>query len=87
MEIEEWTQNCIQQIIDEEYFVDSSKWVAKFITKNSNMTVQPHEALRIMKENMGMKYKKITKASVHLNSSTNLILRQQWAVEYFNLWK
>ena len=51
------------------------------------MKVKPHETLKIMKENLDMSFKKVVKASVHINSTQNLVLRQQWALEFFKLWK
>ena len=84
---EDWIQSCIEKLIEEDYFIDSSKLAAEFITAQSTEKVLPHETLKVMKHNMGMKYKKVTKASVHLNSTTNLILRQQWALQYIDLFK
>ena len=72
--------------MEEEYFLDSSKTVADFISHDNDFKVLPHEAYKVMKHNMGMKYKKVTQASIHLNSTANLILRQQWARDYMNLW-
>ena len=66
---EDWIQSCIENIMEKEYFIDSSTLVAEFITDHGPEKVLPHETYKVMKHNMGMKYKKITKASIHLNST------------------
>ena len=38
-----------------------------------------------MARDMGMRYRKIIKASYHANSTWNLILRQQWALKFVEL--
>ena len=37
-----------------------------------------------MREELGMRYKKILSASIHSNSVKNLVLRQQFALEFLN---
>ena len=38
-----------------------------------------------MKRDLGMRYKKVVHVSVHANSAKNLVLRQQFALEYIRL--
>ena len=41
----------------------------------------------VMTKEMGMSYRKILKASYHSNSNQNLILRQQWALKFLEMWE
>ena len=41
--------------------------------------------MKVMKEVIGMKYKKVEKLPLHLNTPRNLILRQQWAMRFVKL--
>lgn len=36
----------------------------------------------VMKEELGMSYRKIKTVSLHSNSEKNLVLRQRWAIEF-----
>ena len=38
-----------------------------------------------MKKDLGMRFKKVVHVSVHANSPKNLVLRQQFAIEYLKL--
>ena len=39
-----------------------------------------------MRDKLGMKYKRVKRASIHCNSEKNLVLRQLFAIELFKLW-
>ena len=41
------------------------------------------EVRSVMKEELGMSYRKIVTVSLHSNSEKNLVLRQHWAMEFF----
>lgn len=41
------------------------------------------EVRSVMKEELGMSYRKIVTVSLHSNSEKNLVLRQRWAMEFF----
>ena len=38
-----------------------------------------------MKQDLGLKFKKVKNIPQHANSTTNLVLRQQWALLYLDL--
>lgn len=40
---------------------------------------------KVMKKDLGMKFRKVQKVPLHLNSDRNIILRQQWAIKYLEL--
>ena len=46
---------------------------------------KPHIVAAVMKENMGMRYRRIKQISMKQNSEQNLLLRQQWALIYMGL--
>ena len=39
----------------------------------------------VIKEELGMRYRKIKTVSLHSNSEKNLVLRQRWAIEFLRL--
>ena len=39
----------------------------------------------MMKEELGMRFRKIKTVSLHSNSEKNLVLRQRWAIEFLAL--
>ena len=39
----------------------------------------------VMKEDLGMRFRKIKTVSLHSNSEKNLVLRQRWAIEFLAL--
>ena len=39
----------------------------------------------VMKQELGMSYRKILDGALHSNSEKNLVLRQRWALEFLNL--
>ena len=41
-----------------------------------------HEVCKVLKEDFHMKYHRVVKATPHLNTVRNRILRQQWVKEY-----
>ena len=54
--------------------------VHKLITDKHGPIVKPWGVKRIMKDEMGMKYKRIAPIALKANSPRNLILRQQFAL-------
>ena len=47
---------------------------------------KPREIGKIMRKDLGMKFKKVKQMSIHANSERNLVLRQQWTIEFLKLW-
>ncbi len=47
--------------------------------------VKCHEVARVLKDELGMRYRRIQNVPLYLNSRRNLILRQQWALKYLEL--
>ena len=55
--------------------IDSVEQVKKDINRDHAFAVKEAEVLDVMKNGMGMRFRKIVKASLHLNTSRNQILR------------
>ena len=66
--------------------INSAKWLQQELKTHLDLEVKLHEVKSILKEDLGMKFRKIKKSSLHLNSEQNLILRQEWAVRFLKLW-
>ena len=45
------------------------------------------EIIEVMRGELGMRYRRITAASLHDNSLRNLVLRQQFALEFLRQWQ
>ena len=50
------------------------------------LEIKLHVVRDVMRNDMGMRYRKIVKASLRINSTRNLILRQEWAKRFIALW-
>ena len=57
------------------------------LRENVNIIAKPHEVRKIMKDTLGMSYRKIKFMSIHTNSEKNLVLRQRFAIEFLELMK
>ena len=59
----DWIEEKIRELIGYNNFLDSSKAVAKWLSEQYNETIRPYETYNVMKDQMGMKYRKIVKAT------------------------
>ena len=66
--------------------IDSVKQVQAGIESDLGLRIKGHVIREVMLHDMGMRYRKIVKASLRLNSTRNLILRQEWAKRFIGLW-
>ena len=55
--------------------IESTEAVIKILKDNVNITAKPYEVRKIMRETLGMSYRKIKPMSIHTNSEKNLVLR------------
>ena len=56
-------------------FIDSTMYVCQKIKQSRNIEVKPWEARKLMVNSLGMRYRKVRPASLHMNSEKNLVLR------------
>ena len=54
----------------------------QIVTKQHKITSTVTEVRSVMKQELGMSYRKITTVSLHSNSEKNLVLRQRWSLEF-----
>lgn len=66
-------------------FIDSSKAVRYALNESTGIDAKEHEIKMVMREDLGMRYRKIVPISVHGNSEKNLVLRQQFALKLIQL--
>ena len=59
----------------------------KILKEKVNLKVKNKDIITIMKEKLGMSYRKIKPMSLHANSQKNLVLRQRFAMEFIELMK
>ena len=59
--------------------------LAKHLKEKHNIEKKPWELASILKDDLGMRYRKIKPLSMNTNSERNLVLRQQFALELIRL--
>ena len=72
----------VQISIDFGRIVDSAKAVAESISTDDRKPVSETMVRSVLRDDLGMKYRKIKTVSLHSNSEKNLVLRQRWALEF-----
>ena len=53
--------------------------------ESEKITISDLEVRTVMKDEHGMRYRKILDGALHANSVKNLVLRQRWALEFLTL--
>ena len=66
-------------------FLDSARGVKKALIRDHQIKAKESEVRAIMREDLGMRFRKIVAVSIHANSAKNLVLRQQYALELIRL--
>ena len=61
--------------------------VKKTLQEEHGFEAKEREVESVMRQDLGMRYKKIVPVSVHANSIRNLVLRQQFALEFLKQWQ
>ena len=65
--------------------IDSAKAVRKALLENDELDATEREIRQVMREDLGMRYRKLVPVSIHGNSEKNLVLRQQFAMKMIEL--
>ena len=78
-------QSCIVKLAENNSYLDSVGSICDSIAEDIGIEAKPHEVRRILKEDFNMSYRKIKEVSKHVNSDRNLILRQQFAIKFIEL--
>ena len=75
-------KNVVQISNDFRSVIDSAKAVAEGINAEGRKPVKESTVRSVMREELGMRFRKIKTVSLHSNSEKNLVLRQRWALEF-----
>ena len=70
----------VQKMVDEHQVIDSVEKVIKKIDGQHETVLKAPEMRKIMREDLGLRWKKIKEVSLHENSIKNLVLRQRFAM-------
>ena len=62
--------------------IDNVQQVLKEVTQGPQIETTDKEVRSVMREELGMRYRKIKTVSLHSNSVKNLVLRQRWSLEF-----
>ena len=65
----------VECMLLEDKIIDSAESVANRIKEEVEVDIKPEFVRAVMTKVMGMSYRKIAKASYHVNSTQNVILR------------
>ena len=64
------------------YIIDSAQAVVADLNAQGGAQVTAGTVRSVMREELGMRFRKIKTVSLHSNSEKNLVLRQRWALEF-----
>ena len=78
-------RQVIEQMVQQTDHVSCADEVRWILEHNFGMDVKRWEVYKVLKEDLNMSYRKLTQAAVMGNSVRNLVLRQQWALQFFRL--
>ncbi len=75
-------QTHVEKLNGKREVIDSAAHVIKSLNYENHFKTSEQEVRDVMKQELGMRYKKIKTVSLHSNSEKNLVLRQRWALEF-----
>ena len=67
--------NVINGMVANDNFIDSVKTIKDQIWNPGFKVIKSQDIRRVLKEKMGMRYKKVVAVSMHANSEKNKVLR------------
>lgn len=70
---------------DQNVFIDSAEAIKNQLKNSENIGVKKYTVAKIMREDLGMRYKKLRAVSFKGNSERNQILRQQFAMKFIEV--
>ena len=66
-------------------FIDSVAFVLKRIKKEDSLEFKKHQIHQVMKQDLKMRFRKVKPIAITANSPRNLILRQQFALQFLKI--
>ena len=73
-------QSHVEELNGKREFIDSAAHVIKSVSKEHQIKTSEQEVRDVMKQELGMRYRKIKLVSLHSNLEKNLVLRQRWVL-------
>ena len=67
--------------------IDSVAMLNKTLQDEYGIEAKDRTIRSVMRDDLNMRYKKIKAVSIHANCAKNLILRQQFALEFLRQWE
>ena len=64
----------VGKMINKDLYIDSVKSISKAINDPEGKIIKSYEIRKILKNEMGMRFKKVNAVSIHANSEKNLVL-------------
>ena len=77
-------QETVSSLNHSRSIIDSAKDIVSKVNACAEAPVSEQMVRSVMKEELGMCYRKIKTVSLHSNSEKNLVLRQRWAIEFLD---
>jgi len=78
-------KEAIESMVSQHVFLDSVESIHDTIQTQHQLKVKPKEVHHVLKHEMEMSFKKIVPISIHGNSAKNLVLRQQFALQFLEV--
>ena len=75
-------KRVVEDKVEARKVIDSAKSIAQDLEALAVPSVKERDVRMVMKEELGMRFRKIKTVSLHSNSEKNLVLRQRWALEF-----
>ena len=78
-------RQVIERMVQQSDHVGAAIDVCWVLQHELGLDVKRWEVYRVLKQDLGMSYRRIVQNAAMGNSVRNLVLRQQWALQYFRL--
>ena len=77
---------AIKKMNDDNKIIDSVAMLREVLKDEHQIVSKDREVRSVLRDILEMRYKKIKEVSIYSNSNKNLVLRQQFALEFLRQW-
>ena len=70
----------VEKLNQKDVFIDSLDMLGERLSLDNGVKVKKRKLIGVVKEDLGMRFKKVHPVSFHANSEKNLVLRQRFAM-------
>ena len=81
----ETIKTTVESLNESRHLIDSVQGVVLKVNDITAAPVTEKLVRSVMKDELGMRFRKIKTVSLHSNSEKNIVLRQRWAIEFLAL--